>query len=127
MQWARGFGVIHNRQSPRCQPGHTIQDLTDGFGADVVIVAVGLPQTCQQAFYARDVAGTVVLVGVPTGLTLEMPLIDFFSHGEALKFLWYADCMPKRDFSTLISLYRRPLGRFVTEHIGLGLPDAYPV
>ena len=33
----------------------------------------------KQAFYARDLAGTVVLVGVPTpDMTLEMPLIDFF-------------------------------------------------
>src|SRR4029077_18815411 len=84
----------------------TIQDLTDGNGADVVIDAVGRPETWKQAFYARDLAGTVVLVGVPTpDMTLQMPLIDFFSRGGALKSSWYGDCLPERDFPTLISLY----------------------
>ncbi len=100
----------------------TIQDLTDGNGADVVIDAVGRPETWKQAFYARDLAGTVVLVGVPTpDMTLEMPLIDFFSRGGSLKSSWYGDCLPERDFPTLISLYlqgRLPLEKFVSERIG---------
>ena len=101
----------------------TIQDLTDGNGADVVIDAVGRPETWKQAFYARDLAGTVVLVGVPTpDMQLDMPLVDFFSRGGSLKSSWYGDCLPERDFPTLISLYRQgrlPLDRFVSERIGL--------
>ena len=104
-------------------PVETIQDLTDGFGADVVIDAVGRPETWKQAFYARDLAGTVVLVGVPTpDMTLEMPLVDFFSRGGSLKSSWYGDCLPERDFPTLISLYlqgRLPLEKFVSERIGI--------
>jgi S-(hydroxymethyl)mycothiol dehydrogenase len=107
-----------------------IQDLTDGFGADVVIDAVGRPQTWKQAFYARDLAGTVVLVGVPTpDMRLDMPLVDFFSRGGALKLSWYGDCLPERDFPTLISLYlqgRLPLEKFVSERIGLDdIEDAF--
>jgi Zn-dependent alcohol dehydrogenase len=79
--------------------------------------------TWKQAFYARDLAGTVVLVGVPTpDMTLEMPLVDFFSRGGSLKSSWYGDCLPERDFPTLISLYlqgRLPLDKFVSERIGL--------
>ena len=108
----------------------TIQDLTDGFGADVVIDAVGRPETWKQAFYARDLAGTVVLVGVPTpDMTLEMPLVDFFSRGGSLKSSWYGDCLPERDFPTLVSLYlqgRLPLEKFVSERIGLDeIEDAF--
>ena len=108
----------------------TIQDLTDGFGADVVIDAVGRPETWKQAFYARDLAGTVVLVGVPTpDMTLEMPLIDFFSRGGSLKSSWYGDCLPERDFPTLITLFlegRFPLDKFVSERIGLDqIEDAF--
>jgi Zn-dependent alcohol dehydrogenase len=92
-------------------------------GADVVIDAVGRPETWKQAFYARDLAGTVVLVGVPTpDMTLEMPLIDFFSHGGSLKSSWYGDCLPSRDFPMLIDLYlqgRLDLDRFVSETIKL--------
>ena len=92
-------------------------------GADVVIDAVGRPETWKQAFYARDLAGTVVLVGVPTPeMTVEMPLIDFFSRGGSLKSSWYGDCLPERDFPMLVDLYeqgRLPLEKFVTERIGI--------
>jgi S-(hydroxymethyl)mycothiol dehydrogenase len=84
---------------------------------------VGRPETWKQAFYARDLAGTVVLVGVPTpDMTLEMPLIDFFSRGGALKSSWYGDCLPERDFPALVDLYaqgRLPLDKFVSERIKL--------
>ncbi|MFA7512194.1 MAG: S-(hydroxymethyl)mycothiol dehydrogenase, partial [Mycolicibacterium vanbaalenii] len=86
LDWAREFGATHTINAGELDAVKTIQDLTDGFGADVVIDAVGRPETWKQAFYARDLAGTVVLVGVPTpDMTLEMPLIDFFSRGGSLK------------------------------------------
>ncbi|WP_029370918.1 S-(hydroxymethyl)mycothiol dehydrogenase [Mycobacterium sp. UM_WWY] len=123
LDWARDFGATHTINARELDPVKTIQDLTDGFGVDVVIDAVGRPETWKQAFYARDLAGTVVLVGVPTpDMRLDMPLIDFFSHGGSLKSSWYGDCLPERDFPTLISLYlqgRLPLQKFVTERIGL--------
>ncbi|HEY1841140.1 MAG TPA: S-(hydroxymethyl)mycothiol dehydrogenase [Mycobacterium sp.] len=124
LDWARKFGATHTVNARDLDVVKTIQDLTDGFGANVVIDAVGRPETWKQAFYARDLAGTVVLVGVPTpDMSLEMPLIDFFSHGGSLKSSWYGDCLPERDFPTLIDLYlqgRLPLEKFVSERIGLG-------
>ncbi len=128
LDWARRFGATHTVNSAELAPEKdlvkTIQDLTDGFGVDVVIDAVGRPETWKQAFYARDLAGTVVLVGVPTpDMRLDMPLVDFFSHGGALKSSWYGDCLPERDFPTLIDLHlqgRLPLDKFVSERIGLG-------
>jgi S-(hydroxymethyl)mycothiol dehydrogenase len=130
LEWARGFGATHTINAKELDPVATIQDLTDGNGADVVIDAVGRPETWKQAFYARDLAGTVVLVGVPTpDMKLEMPLVDFFARGGALKSSWYGDCLPERDFPTLISLYlqgRLPLEKFVSERIGLeDIEDAF--
>ena len=97
--------------------------MTNGNGADVVIDAVGRPETWKQAFYGRDLAGTVVLVGVPTPtMQLEIPLLDVFGRGGALKSSWYGDCLPTRDFPMLIDLYqqgRLPLDAFVTEEIGI--------
>jgi S-(hydroxymethyl)mycothiol dehydrogenase len=105
-----------------------IQQLTGGFGADVVIDAVGRPETWKQAFYARDLAGTVVLVGVPTpAMRLDMPLLDFFGRGGSLKSSWYGDCLPSRDFPMLIDLHlqgRLPLDRFVSETIALDEVEA---
>ncbi|ANW65570.1 S-(hydroxymethyl)mycothiol dehydrogenase [Mycobacterium sp. djl-10] len=130
LNWAREFGATHTINARELDAVETIQDLTGGFGADVVIDAVGRPETWKQAFYARDLAGTVVLVGVPTpDMTLEMPLVDFFSRGGSLKSSWYGDCLPERDFPTLISLYlqgRLPLEKFVSERIGLSdIEDAF--
>jgi S-(hydroxymethyl)mycothiol dehydrogenase len=130
LNWARGFGATHTINAKEHDVVEAIQELTDGFGADVVIDAVGRPETWKQAFYARDLAGTVVLVGVPTpDMALEMPLVDFFSRGGSLKSSWYGDCLPERDFPTLISLYlqgRLPLEKFVSERISLaGIEEAF--
>jgi S-(hydroxymethyl)mycothiol dehydrogenase len=105
-----------------------VRELTGGFGADVVIEAVGRPETYEQAFYARDLAGTVVLVGVPTpDMRLDLPLLDVFGRGGALKSSWYGDCLPSRDFPMLIDLYlqgRLDLDAFVSETIGIGDVEA---
>ncbi len=124
LAWATELGATDTVDASKSDVVAAVQELTGGFGADVVIDAVGRPETWKQAFYARDLAGTVVLVGVPTPeMTLEMPLVDFFSHGGALKSSWYGDCLPERDIPMLVGLYqqgRLPLERFVTERIGLG-------
>ncbi|MGW5635767.1 S-(hydroxymethyl)mycothiol dehydrogenase [Streptomyces sp. NPDC003832] len=120
---ARDMGATHTVNSKDTDPVDAIRELTGGFGADVVIEAVGRPETYQQAFYARDLAGTVVLVGVPTpDMKLELPLPDIFGRGGALKASWYGDCLPSRDFPMLIDLYlqgRLDLDAFVTETITL--------
>ncbi|MDJ0345818.1 S-(hydroxymethyl)mycothiol dehydrogenase [Streptomyces sp. H10-C2] len=124
LETARRMGATHTVNSRSTDPVEAIRELTGGFGADVVIEAVGRPETYKQAFYARDLAGTVVLVGVPTPeMTLELPLLDVFGRGGALKSSWYGDCLPSRDFPMLIDLHlqgRLDLGAFVTETIGLG-------
>ena len=123
LAWAKDFGATDTVNARATDVVDAIQEMTDGFGADVVIDAVGRPETWKQAFYARDLAGTVVLVGVPTpDMRLEMPLLDFFSHGGSLKSSWYGDCLPERDFPTLVSLClqgRLQLEKFVTERIGI--------
>jgi S-(hydroxymethyl)mycothiol dehydrogenase len=130
LQMATELGATHTIDASKVDAVEAVQELTDGFGADVVVDAVGRPETWKQAFYARDLAGTVVLVGVPTpDMTLEMPLIDFFSRGGALKSSWYGDCLPERDFPALVDLYqqgRLPLDKFVSERIKLDqVEDAF--
>lgn len=124
LELAREFGATDVVDASAEDAVERVQELTGGFGADVVIDAVGRPETWKQAFYARDLAGTVVLVGVPTpDMRLEMPMLDFFSRGGSLKSSWYGDCLPSRDFPMLIELYlqgRLPLDKFVSERIGLG-------
>jgi S-(hydroxymethyl)mycothiol dehydrogenase len=128
LRLATEFGATDTVNSSTTDPVAAIQSLTGGFGADVVIDAVGRPETWKQAFYGRDLAGTVVLVGVPTPeMTLELPLLDVFGRGGRLKSSWYGDCLPERDFPILIDLYRQgrlPLEKFVSEKIGIGDVEA---
>ncbi|WFE28442.1 S-(hydroxymethyl)mycothiol dehydrogenase [Solwaraspora sp. WMMD791] len=130
LDWARGFGATHTVDARTDDVVARIQALTGGHGADVVIDAVGRPETWKQAFYARDLAGTVVLVGVPTPqMRVELPLLDVFGRGGALKSSWYGDCLPSRDFPMLTELYRQgrlDLDAFVTEEISLDqVEDAF--
>jgi S-(hydroxymethyl)mycothiol dehydrogenase len=121
---ARRFGATHTVDAGRDDPVEAVRAATGGFGADVCIEAVGHPKVLEQAFYARDLAGTVVQVGVPTPdmRMPDLPMIDFFGRGGALKPSWYGDCLPSRDFPLLVELYlqgRLPLEDFVSERIGL--------
>ncbi|GAA3130559.1 S-(hydroxymethyl)mycothiol dehydrogenase [Streptomyces rectiviolaceus] len=123
LETAKSLGATHTVNSRAADPIEAIRELTAGNGADVVIEAVGRPETYEQAFYARDLAGTVVLVGVPTPeMRIDLPLLDVFGRGGALKSSWYGDCLPSRDFPMLIDLYqqgRLDLDAFVTETIEL--------
>ena len=121
--WAKDFGATHTVNASSTDAVEAIRAATGGFGADVCIEAVGHPDVYKQCFEARDLAGTVVLVGVPRpDMTLDLPYLDVFGRGGALKSSWYGDCLPSRDFPMLIDLYlqgRLDLDRFVSETISL--------
>ena len=123
LEWAKKFGATHVIDSSKVDPVDAIREITDGNGVDVAIEAIGLPLTYEQAFYSRDLAGTVVLVGVPNPeMKIELPMIEIFGRGGTLKSSWYGDCLPSRDFPMLIDLYlqgRLELDLFVSETIGL--------
>ena len=123
LAWARRFGATHTVNSRSTDAVEAIKAATGGFGVDVAIDAVGHPAVFEQAFYARDLAGRVVLVGVPApDMQITLPLIEVFGRGGAIKSSWYGDCLPSRDFPMLTALYRQgrfPLEDFVSEAIGL--------
>ncbi len=123
LEWAKGFGATHTVDAGTEDVVERIKELTGGFGVDVVVEAVGSPETYRQAFLARDLAGTLVQVGVPRPtMTIELPMIELFGRGGALKSSWYGDCLPNRDFPILIDLYlsgRLDLDSFVTETVTL--------
>jgi len=130
LAWAKDFGATHTINSTSVDPVEKIRELTDGNGVDVAIEAIGLPQTYEQAFFSRDLAGTVVLVGVPNPeMKVELPFIEIFGRGGSLKSSWYGDCLPNRDFPMLIDLYlqgRLNLDGFVSETIGIdAVEDAF--
>ncbi len=123
LERARSLGATHTVNSKKKDAVEAIRELTDGFGADLVIDAVGVADTFKQAFEARDLAGRVVLVGVPApGATLEVPLDELFGHGGSIKSSWYGDTLPTRDFPMFVQHYQLgnlDLDAFVTERIAL--------
>jgi S-(hydroxymethyl)mycothiol dehydrogenase len=130
LELAKQFGATDTIDARATDPVEAIRALTDGNGADVCVEAVGNPKVFEQAFYARDLAGTVVQVGVPDPqMRLDIPMIDFFGRGGRLKPSWYGDCLPSRDFPMLIDLYlqgRLDLDRFVSETIAIDqVEDAF--
>ena len=130
LEWARSMGATHTVNSSSTDAVEAIKALTGGFGVDVAIDAVGHPKVFEQAFDARDLAGRVVMVGVPTpDMRIELPAIEIFGRGGAIKSSWYGDCLPSRDFPMLVDLYRQgrfPLDDFVSETIGIdGVEQAF--
>ena len=123
LELAKAFGATHTVDAGTTDPVEAIRALTGGNGADVCIEAVGDPMVMEQAFFARDLAGTLVQVGVPTpDMRIDLPMIEFFGRGGGLKPSWYGDCLPSRDFPMLIDLYldgRLDLDRFVSETIAI--------
>lgn len=120
---AREHGATHTVNSKQKDAVEAIRELTGGFGADLVIDAVGVQATFEQAFYARDLAGRVVLVGVPApGTTWNIPLDEVFGRGGSIKSAWYGDTLPSRDFPMFVDHYtagKLDLDGFVSERISL--------
>ena len=119
LAWAQEFGATHVVNSRETDPVEAVRALTGGFGADVVIEAVGLPQVYEQAFYARDLAGTVVLVGVPRP-DMTLTCRSWRSSAGAVRSspAGTATACPPGTSRLLIDLYlqgRLPLDRFVSE------------
>jgi len=130
LELAKGFGATHTVDASSVDPVEAIRDLTAGFGADVCIEAVGHPKVFEQAFGARDLAGVLVQVGVPSPeMRIDIPMIDFFGRGGQLRPSWYGDCLPSRDFPLYTDLYlqgRLDLDAFVSETIALDdVEDAF--
>jgi S-(hydroxymethyl)mycothiol dehydrogenase len=130
LEWARELGATHVVDASKEDPVEAVRAATDGNGADVCIEAVGNAKVFEQAFFARDLAGTVVQVGVPTpDMRIDLPMIEFFGRGGRLKPSWYGDCVPSRDFPMLVDLHlqgRLPLEKFVSETIALDeVEDAF--
>src|SRR5699024_4511523 len=130
LDWAKEFGATHvidsfkvSGEGDDSEAVAQNRELTDGFGTDVTNDAVGIMPTWQQAFYARDHAGRMVMVGVPNLTSrIDIPAIDFYGRGGSLRPAWYGDCLPERDFPTYVDLHlqgRFPLDKFVSERIGI--------
>ncbi|MCY3822904.1 MAG: alcohol dehydrogenase catalytic domain-containing protein [Nitrospinae bacterium] len=123
LDWAKEFGATDVVNASETDPVEAIKELTGGNGVDYSFEAVGTPQTLLQALWSRDLAGTCTLIGVPApDMMMELPMLQFFGLGGAMRVSWYGDCLPSRDFPLLADWYEKgelDLDRMVTKVIGL--------
>jgi S-(hydroxymethyl)glutathione dehydrogenase/alcohol dehydrogenase len=104
-----------------------IRDLTNGQGADAVIVAVGLTRTAHivEALRATRKGGTTVSVGLGGARPDDPPinLFDLTLSQKRLQGALYGMCNPTRDIPLLIGMYRQKallLDEMVTSTYSLG-------
>jgi S-(hydroxymethyl)mycothiol dehydrogenase len=123
LEWAKEFGATHTVNPQDGDPVAAIKEITGGHGVNASFEAVGKPQTIETAIWARDLAGTCVIIGVADQkATYELPIAKFFDLGGALRISWYGDCLPTRDFPLLSQWYAQgqlDLDRIVTRVISL--------
>jgi S-(hydroxymethyl)mycothiol dehydrogenase len=106
LDWAKGFGATHTVNPNDGDAVAAIKEITGGFGVNASFEAVGRPETLMTAIWARDLAGTCVVIGVAgREATADLPIAQFFDLGGALKVSWYGDCLPTRDFPLLADWY----------------------
>jgi S-(hydroxymethyl)glutathione dehydrogenase/alcohol dehydrogenase len=93
-------------------------------GADHVVEAIGLLATSELAIACVRPGGTVTLVGmIAQADRIPVDGYRFVEDGIRLLGSNYGSAVPARDFpiiATDVVAGRLPLGRLVTEHIGLG-------
>ncbi|HRA48112.1 MAG TPA: zinc-binding dehydrogenase, partial [Thermomicrobiales bacterium] len=123
LEWAKGFGATHTVNPKETDAVAAIKEITGGHGVNASFEAVGRPETLLTAIWARDLAGTCVIIGVADRKAMvEIPFAQFFDVGGSLKVSWYGDCLPTRDFPILADWYaqgRLDLDGVVTKIITL--------
>ncbi len=124
LEWSKGFGATHTVNASEGDPVEEIKRITDGFGVAYAFEAVGNPTTTMQALLSRDLAGVCTVVGVagPSSSIAEVPLGRLYDLGGSIRFSWYGDCLPTRDFPTVATWYEQgkvDLDGLVSRTIGL--------
>jgi S-(hydroxymethyl)mycothiol dehydrogenase len=108
LEWAKRFGATHIVNPKDGDPVAAIKEITGGFGVNASFEAVGRPETLLNAIWARDLAGTCVIIGVAgREAKVEIPFAQFFDVGGSLKVSWYGDCLPTRDYPLLAAWYEQ--------------------
>ncbi len=102
---ARTFGATHFVTTAQ-DPVQTIQDLTDGRGADYTFEAVGIPALMESALKATRPGGTLVIAGIaPVGSSTNFPGAILARQEKSVVGSYYGSSDPQRDFPIILDLY----------------------
>lgn len=128
---ARAFGATHAVET--ADASAAVRDLTEGRGADYVVIAVGAAGTFEQGLSLTRRGGTLVLVGMPaSGVTAEVDPGALAHDGQRILGSKVGSTRPEADIPELVELYRRGRlklvelvsGRYPLEDINEALDSA---
>lgn len=105
---ALAFGATHALDAADPRPWRPVQALTEGRGADAVLVCTGAPAAHQGAFRLAARRGRIVAVGMPpSGATVTVEPVILSALGQTLRGSLMGDVVPHRDIPWLIDLWRQ--------------------
>ncbi|WP_291057588.1 zinc-binding dehydrogenase [Herbiconiux sp.] len=124
---ARALGASDTVDSARHDPVASVQALTEGRGADVVIEAAGPALATRQAVLMARRAGTVVLAGVAHSATeVELPQLQLTVHGKRILGCQNGQIRPDVDMPRWIGMLgsgELDASPFITRRYALGEID----
>jgi S-(hydroxymethyl)glutathione dehydrogenase / alcohol dehydrogenase len=109
LEAARTFGATHTVNAKNGNPVDNVKQLTDGYGAEYVFVTVGSEQAVQQAIEMIRKQGVVVLVGLPGGSSVQVPVSQMVINEGRIMGSFMGSTKLSLDVPRLIAQYQ--LGR----------------
>lgn len=113
---AREFGATDVLRADMKGLRRAVMGLTDGLGADYVLVAVGAIAAYNQASSLACKGGTVVMVGMPpSGARMEIEPVIAAATAQTLKGSFMGASVVQRDVPYLVAMWRQ--GRLKLEEL----------
>jgi S-(hydroxymethyl)glutathione dehydrogenase / alcohol dehydrogenase len=132
LEAAAEFGATHGLNAGRDDVIEAVRALTDGCGADYVVVTVGVPSVIEDALALVRRGGTLVVVGMPaSGARAFFDPAQLAHDGQRILGSKLGSARPQEDVPKLAELYRRGRlkldelisGRYPLAEINVALTD----
>jgi len=121
LEAAKEFGATHVVNGSKDDPVEKVKELTGGYGADYVIITVGVTPAIAQAIAMLARQGTAVIVGLAT-TNLEVFPMDIIDFEKVITASFMGTTNLSQDIPKLVALYQAgilKLDELITAHYPL--------
>ena len=121
LEASRTFGATHLVNGSKGDPIEQVKEITGGYGADNVIITVGITSAIAQGVAMLGRQGTVVIVGLATQ-NLEVFPMDLIDNEKVITASFMGTTNSSQDIPKLINLYQSgklKLDELITGHYPL--------
>jgi S-(hydroxymethyl)glutathione dehydrogenase / alcohol dehydrogenase len=130
LEAARVFGATHVINSKKEDALKAVKQITNGYGANYIFVAVGSNSAVVQAFWMSGPRGTTIIIGLPSmsEAVLSLPIHAFVKDERVLTGGYMGSTNIAVDIPRLVALYkggRLKLDELITKRYSLeGINEA---